>query len=939
MNIKQILAGGLSAVMAGATMGIGAFGASLGDYPAPFVTAATGANFLTVIGATAAAADVAGAINVAARTGSLDAILTGAAGTSGAGGVSGGTVVTSTGLRSINTAQTPITLNMTLGVTGLRTTLTVDDLPNLLASGSFDDADGTHKFKQYIDVTPAGTLANYRIDHDKPGSSSSVDPESNIGRMTTSPTDTEYLYRVRIVFDVALNGSKVIGKKLPGILGKEYTIDSTTSAAFAGAGTEKLVLLGSAQTISLKGGDTTKVTVGGKEYEITLNGVTTASKASVLVKGLGTEDLGVGATSTKFGDLKIYIDSATSLSSQTQSENTATLLIGADRLTLQENSTVKKGSTDASVQGAYSTLVTSGGLLTEFNLYFAGKSSTDDFIKLGGGLYLNQVFETFGLALLKATPVPKGSSDDLLNIKNSGDNSLTAEFKDQNGVTKQFTWAYKATSGGTQLSLADASGNAIHVVEGEVVARDEYIILDSGGFSQIFKVNSVTLDGSSSANIELRNEFTGAITKVNTGTDNQEATTIDGQTYYFINRSSSTFAVTWGSGSSAGSVGTYTTVAPALKTSKGALVALQEPLATMNVSTGNATFSIQLPGDIGATFTKIAGPQLQWNITARTGENGGATTATVASVVLNSTFANVTTTLGRTATGGYVLNVSAPSNPAERDLTLLVGISDTAVASTQPSLGIIQEPDADRNTMSAWISAAVGTSGSNSLAGAAAPGMTGPITSGAQTWGSNSNKASFVNSYGLLVERDSTTSAQPFVVAYYPDTQRQFTVVVAEKDADLSQAAATAATSAVSASSAVSTSTLAKLDTELSKADLEGKNLLVIGGPAVNKLAADLLDKTFPSYGEASGVPKDQTLIQLFENPTLDLFDNAKGKTALLVAGWEAANTRVGTSLLQQYDSTANKGKLTGTKVVLDAIGAVVVAVAAPVASPTTTAK
>ena len=87
---------------------------------------------------------------------------------------------------------------------------------------------------------------------------------------------------------------------------------------------------------------------------------------------------------------------------------------------------------------------------------------------------------------------------------------------------------------------------------------------------------------------------------------------------------------------------------------------------------------------------------------------------------------------------------------------------------------------------------------------------------------------------------------------------------------------------------------LVKLDTEVT--DKTSKPMIVVGGPCVNPLAAEALGVTFPACGASSTIPTDKALIKLVEN--------AFGGTnvALVVAGWEAANTRDAANILKTYD-------------------------------------
>ncbi|MEM7820627.1 MAG: S-layer protein [Candidatus Aenigmatarchaeota archaeon] len=90
------------------------------------------------------------------------------------------------------------------------------------------------------------------------------------------------------------------------------------------------------------------------------------------------------------------------------------------------------------------------------------------------------------------------------------------------------------------------------------------------------------------------------------------------------------------------------------------------------------------------------------------------------------------------------------------------------------------------------------------------------------------------------------------------------------------------------------TADVAMLDNEAGIANVKtSSDLFVIGGPCVNKLAAELLGKTYPACGEDSGLTANTALIKVFPNAF------ATGKTAVLIAGWEAADTDLAARVIQ----------------------------------------
>jgi len=101
---------------------------------------------------------------------------------------------------------------------------------------------------------------------------------------------------------------------------------------------------------------------------------------------------------------------------------------------------------------------------------------------------------------------------------------------------------------------------------------------------------------------------------------------------------------------------------------------------------------------------------------------------------------------------------------------------------------------------------------------------------------------------------------------------------------------------------------VAKLDTELTATD-KAKSLVVVGGPCVNKEAANAMNVTFPACGAASGIPSGAALIKVVKDYP------AAGEYTVVIAGWEAANTRTACSVVQQYATLLAGQTATAVKV------------------------
>ena len=102
------------------------------------------------------------------------------------------------------------------------------------------------------------------------------------------------------------------------------------------------------------------------------------------------------------------------------------------------------------------------------------------------------------------------------------------------------------------------------------------------------------------------------------------------------------------------------------------------------------------------------------------------------------------------------------------------------------------------------------------------------------------------------------------------------------------------------------------LDTEIT--DVKDKNLIIIGGSGINKVAAEALKVTFPTYGSdsawtnATGVDAaGKAVVKLMDSPY------TTGKFAMLVAGWEGVDTARASKVLKEGTPA-----LSGQKVLLN---------------------
>jgi len=89
--------------------------------------------------------------------------------------------------------------------------------------------------------------------------------------------------------------------------------------------------------------------------------------------------------------------------------------------------------------------------------------------------------------------------------------------------------------------------------------------------------------------------------------------------------------------------------------------------------------------------------------------------------------------------------------------------------------------------------------------------------------------------------------------------------------------------------------------------DISLYNAIVVGGPAANEIAANLLGLTYPAIAEASGLAAGEAVLKMVENGA---------NTALLVFGWETDDTKRAAKVIESYDNFA----LTGEEVKVEGI-------------------
>jgi hypothetical protein len=837
--MKRLLAGTLAAMTAGATLAMGAFGiASLGDY----VTTSDGslASPIIVVG-NGAGSTGAGIVKDVLGAADIAAAVAGHATTLSTVGASGASVTVSNGA-TLDTPNQKLYLGDTID--NATQTLTSNELPTLLASGSVTTNDGDFDYDQFIEV------GNSTLEFSKSGED--IDPVVliNVGTSNADP-----VYRSKVVFSKALNltDSDTSGETIT-LFGTEYTFSSDSTNT-------KMVLFGSGQTITLSEGDEQTVSVGGTSYTIRLLGVSQSGSTDVAIVQVNDVSDEVNEEATrKIGGLNIFAKDVFYLGKENQISS-ATLQLGSQKLTLENAKEVKVtiGSDDTTIDNTWVSIAGSADV-SSLSVAVAAQDSDEDHVAVGTPL-TDPVWGGFQIEYGGMVPADGSASIEAIELGIGGADDATVKFVDDRGNTKSLSFANSVS--GT-MSVADAGGDVIHIYEGATAIEKEYLVIDSGDFGHVYEVTEIDpATSTDTGEVSLKDAFSGAtITKILPKNDNTVDWVIDGQTYK-LNVSDETadeIELTWGAGASNGDIGSELTVFPTIETSKGGLLALVDDVNVTVLAGLGADEDRGL--DAGDTI-ELPGAE-EWTFSGNSSE---------ASVMLNSSdFTpgkvklryNVTYNDG---VGGALRLIIRVGNPDS---------TNTYDGIITPGVVIIEEEDDDDEKHA--IVAKTKWDSANEDIEWVKPAFTNLAVDHSASLESDTKVTEGLDEYGTRFSFD-TDPDQDVGTIYYPDFQR-FTTVAIGTDPSFAVGEASMQT-AVKLTSPVS-----KLASEVN-ANAPGADLILVGGPCANSVTAAVMGVA-TSYPECAA-PFDGLTKGIVAEYT-DAFTD--GSKALVVAGVTADDTR-----------------------------------------------
>jgi len=878
-NFRQISALASSVLMLGMTAGV----AAAANYPAPFVSG--GAADVAIVygtGAGVSALDVVQAGNVQS---SLQSFM---------GGTSGGTSTSTSGETiGLDTSADRIWLNTSLNA--VRSTLTSSDLPTVLDDSSFagdQTATLTPTIKLVAGGTAGGDNSGKVIFSKQPKSTN--DPAIVLNPSTR--TGVSPLYNTSVTFSKAINfthadseGEEVI------LFGQSFTVASETD-------TSELVLLKQAEKVSLSSdAPTATVTVGGVTYTVEL---VSASDTAATVKITDS----AGASSSKeineAASKRVQgVDVAVITADETNLKLSANVIVGSDKITLGESGgTVTKGESDDPIDGTTAYLVGGTDAVTEIAVTVFAPDTSGDAV-LPGESFVDPVFGSFKIDFAGLSSPLDDANRDAISIQNSGDKAMSITFADQDGNSGTFEFAYNTTYAIGQAHtpvqkpatwrLADDANFSIFAHEGANLSEDEYVVLGNEDYGHILQVSQVYNDTSATFGndkIKFRDVISGTTYDTVFTSSGVGTLTIDGKQYTVLFPQTDGTVATVKYPTSDSSTTTTFVVYPTIETKQGALVQLYEPLnlslSAFNGTAGGSTI-LQFPDGDG--YTSVTATYAFGNATDSIWTVGGTNIGTGGTnVVLNGT--NVTV-------GTMIYNITGAQSPGVNRTMLYMYDPESGAQVDQPAVIVYEGKDDDSNYHAIVVDLETAPAGtSTDGVGVNAILMSSDKYQASATLHSDSDITQDIDWWGTLSEVNADDSDQKTVKVNYPKSQVYAQLFVGSSGSVVSSG---------SSGGAGALGDVLVRDSEIGS--VGSKNLVVIGGSCINSVAASLVGGALCGSGwtSSTGVGSGQFLIQSYAR---------SGKVALLVAGYDAADTvNAATYLRTQTVDTATGKKYIGT--------------------------
>ncbi len=863
-TISKMLALGTGAVMVGATILSATAAADLKSYPDPFVKDGK-FNAVLVVGDSAASSDVIGSVDVATSLQFASRVKKTSQSTGGGQvSISGEAWRVQQGAKKLEFSETMETVvggntasSRQEVVRNITTFIGKDELPTLLASGTFSNTQGDYDYRQYMYFDTNPPNAN-------PSASMSVvyaeDPDTSVAGDYFYVKNSESVARFALEFtetaksDVTDSSGTASstgtflwnfeGKSIK-MLGKDWAIVKARTdynTARQNAEVDFTFMAGAVRDV-LSEGDTKTYTIGGKDYEVTLDFVgSTTTKFTV--NGEVTDSLQEGSTQTLKDGTQVGIRDIISQEFAGGVRKTE-FYLGADKVRIRDTNTQSAGGEQTLEVGTESitgtkAVVTGTNATSSFTLASIQVNVTaDEDAYVPAGKKLSSQLRR-PQALLNSWDIQYDGLEPVatekIKLTPSGATQYYLEFQDGAGKNVKLPIAY--TAGTTQLKVGDNDDDTV-ILENQTITRNDYFVLtDSSqqvGARKTYGMRYVSALGSgeTSPKIELQDLGSGGRVEVDykaaageAGVGTEDATLkLGGGTYKMWNVSADTstnfnLVIDLDGDGTLESAGTPQNAADYGKviniTSKGGAQILLEFHPRQFVANATNTSNLSSPNMAGSIIFSVQ-------------------------TLDADDYDNI-------APSPVEFNISAAS--AKVDIAEQVGTVDLRYTT----------PSADTNLRDLYTS------------------------------------------LGAFVHWKTVSNDPDSLEITYPQNAQALPIVtVIAPGAEVSKSEAAEAGQIVYYETTPIEVGSSKLASEV--ADITAQNAIVVGGPCANAAAATLMGNPANC---AEGFTEGKAMVKLYENG---------GKVALLVAGASAMDTRRAARVIADYAKWQEKGVLKGTEV------------------------
>jgi hypothetical protein len=747
-------------------------------YPAPFVTGGT-ADVAVVYGELAALSDVTAARKVSTALGASQL----------AAATSVTTPATTSGEGDQLTLDRPST-KLHLGnttYTAFSRAVTDQDLPTLLADGTYLNADGDeYDYTQKVDINPAIQVTQF-------SDSDYQDSEPEIGARIASGNE---VLNYTLDFSENPKFTDTLESTDITLMGKSYYILQQVNTS----GSESLTLLDSATSVVVSEGETKQVTLDGKTYSIAVD--VSTSTVKVTVNGKTSTSLSAGGTFKVGGGVYVGVKDISYKSKESAVSN-AEISIGTGKLVLTHGLEVEMN--EDSVANLYAYFTQTSEKLDKVKIQW--KVDEDSFITPNSSIEM----PGFKALKLSSTGMVYPASEEVVV---EADGSDTIQLK------------APLTDGDATVDLLSLNATDVY----GVIGKDSSNVLRTG-------TASITFDGDTDEMFPV-------------GWTNGK----DFESYLLR-------ATSFAKDSS----GVNTTTIQRMK--DGSWTDVQKEVTEADhVIIGNIDMTV---GDIIKDDKTIA-------ITTSGADFHTLYTAKGLKIMLP--WNNVTVT-GTTTTGA--INIS--ENPTAFNLIFVEADVNGNIASGNSFYLPLTRVDTNTKVS---VSAPVASTGS-------------VLSTAYEVADSELYVTQVYSPLASTIKHDQEPTQQDAVITYHGE-ESYFKLLL------------TASSVSVGSGGGTVGGDLFVTDAEMAK--FQDKNLIVIGGSCINKVAAKVLGSDTPVCGAdfttKSGVKAGEYLVKTYQSP----YNTAK--VATLVAGYEAAETTNAADFLltQSVDTTVGAEYPNGVK-------------------------